>query len=104
MTIISGQGDFAALAGHVSDEEAIKAALPAAELAADVLDDFLGARSSAEPDLVDYWPNPATRFFMNTPEGANIIERRPALLDWWKQMEGTKPVLQTYRTVAASSS
>ncbi len=84
--------------GEPSDEAAIAAALPEVDRAlgalarlADAAPWLIGDRVS----LADLHLAPAIDYFQRTPEGAELLGKRPGLQAWWNAMRQRPSLLQT---------
>ncbi|MCI0430560.1 MAG: glutathione S-transferase family protein [Rhodospirillales bacterium] len=86
------------LLNRPADEEKVKAAVPDAEHHLGVLEKGLGAGpyfAGREPSLADYFLYPVLFYLSITPEGAQLLERKPALRRWMEAMGERKSVKET---------
>ncbi len=80
--------------GRQPDEARIAAALPQAERCLDALAELASGEragnapwlAGASPTLADLHAAPIFAYFRLAPEGAALLERRPALARWWEAM------------------
>lgn len=80
------------------DEAIIAAAIPAAEKAYGVLEDFLGGRSFLVGDtlsLADLHLAPNYAYFLMTPEGEAITQSTPNLRRWWGGIRERDAMIET---------
>ena len=80
------------------DEAVIADALPAAEKAYGVLEDFLGDRSFLVGDrlsLADLHLAPNYAYFLMTPEGKAITQSKPSLRRWWDGIREREAMIKT---------
>jgi glutathione S-transferase len=79
--------------GGQPDEEAIQAAVPKGRTAMEVIDRLLGDQPFLAGDalsLADLYVVPVYDYALQTPEGADILAKAPALKRWWNGI-GTRP-------------
>jgi glutathione S-transferase len=81
-----------------ANEEKIKAAVPDAEHHLGVLEKGIGSGPyflGGEPSLADYFHYPVLFYLSITPEGAQLLERKPALRRWMEAMGERRSVKDT---------
>lgn len=86
------------LMGGTTDEAAVEAALPEAQKNVDVLEDLIGDNTFLAGDtisLADLHLAPIFAYFNMTPESGPILDAKPGLRGWWKQMSERKSMLET---------
>jgi glutathione S-transferase len=103
VSVIAAQRNFVRLLGAVADEAAIARVLPDAVRAAEALDVLLAERPGDNVDLADLYLVPATAFFSETAEGAEIIASCPGLRDWWQVMRNRRSVADLLEAVEAEA-
>lgn len=84
--------------GREPDETVIAAAVPAAEKAYGVLEDFLADRQFLVGDglsLADLHLAPNYAYFLMTPEGEAIARRTPNLQRWWADIKERDTMART---------
>ncbi len=91
--------------GREPDEGIIAAAIPAAEKAYRVLEEFLGDRPflvGMSLSLADLHLAPNYSYFLMTPEGENITQSTPKLRRWWDSMKERDAMVRTRPEFAAA--
>lgn len=88
--------------GRATDEARIAAALPRARICLDELTRLMGPApylAGDVPTLADLHAAPMFAYFLAAPDGAALLEQRPALAAWWWRiaarpaMTATRPSL-----------
>lgn len=88
----------APMSNREPDEAAIADAVPAAETAYRVLEEFLDDRLFLVGDalsLADLHLAPNYAYFLMTPEGENITQDTPALQRWWDTVKDREAMVRT---------
>jgi glutathione S-transferase len=72
--------------GKPSNEERVAAALPKARIYLDALERLMDGQAflaDDRPTLADFHTAPVFGYFVQTPEGRELLGDFPALADWW---------------------
>jgi len=83
----------------MTDEAVITAALPKAERCLAALRQLLDGQpylAGADFSLADAHAAPMFHYFLETPEGQDLLGMQPRLADWWSRVAARRSVLSTY--------
>lgn len=83
----------------MADEAVVAAALPKAKRCLAALRQLLGAHAylaGADFSLADAHAAPMFHYFLETPEGQDLLGVQPRLADWWSRVAARRSVLSTY--------
>lgn len=82
--------------GRPTDAAKLAAALPRCETCLDALAALAGAfLAGGQLTLADLHAAPMFDYFLQAQDGAEMLARRPALVQWWQRMRGRQSMLAT---------
>ncbi len=82
--VLSTETFFSVFENKAMNHDKIKAVRPQIGRAAEVIDGLLAARPSGPLNLADIFLAGSFCYVAQTPEGAELLSRCPALSDWWQ--------------------